>query len=123
MKRMKRLLAKLCSRRGESIAEALIGLLIAALALTLLAGMIGTSSHMVLKSEADMSEYISGQNALNSRSGGTPDTLALDVKAPASIPQVLIDGGADSNIPVDLYQINVGGSTVTAYAVKGGATP
>lgn len=121
MKRMKRLFKKLSSRRGESIAEALIGLLIAALALTLLAGMIGASSHMVLNSKKNMADYVDGQNALNARTGGTSGSVNLDVVNP--IPNVLVDGGADGAIPVEQYQIHVGKETVVAYAVKGGTTP
>ena len=120
MKRMKRLFGKLRGRKGESIAEALVGLMIAALALVLLASMIGTSARMILKSEDDMDEYVSGQNALNSRTGGTGATVTLTVTSP--VPAALTDKGSDS-IPVDRYQINVGGETVTAYAAKGVTTP
>ncbi len=121
MKRMKRIFTRLRARRGESIAEALIGLLIAALALTLLAGMIGSSSRIIRTGEQAMSEYVDGQNALNARTSGSPGSVALNVDG--GIPNRLTDGGSSGSIPVDVYSIQAGGQSIVAYSARGSAGP
>ncbi len=52
-----RSLKKLRSRSGETIAETLVGVLIAALALTMLAGAISASLNVITTSETKMNEY------------------------------------------------------------------
>ena len=54
---------KLRSRVGESIAETLVALLIAALALTMLAGAVSASSNIVTKSRTTLNNYY---NAMDS---------------------------------------------------------
>lgn len=55
-------LDKLRDRAGESIAETLVGLLISALALLMLAGALTSASNIVNKSKTTMGEYYSEQN-------------------------------------------------------------
>lgn len=52
-----RIARKLKSRAGESIAETLIGLLVASLALVMLAGAISTASRLIAESKRKMGEY------------------------------------------------------------------
>lgn len=54
---MKKILTKLRSSAGESIAETLIALLISALAMMLLAGMISSTNNLVRTSETKMNNY------------------------------------------------------------------
>ena len=61
--------AKLRSRGGETIAEALIALLIASLAITMLAGMIAISASMIHKSEKAFTAYYNANNKLVAQSG------------------------------------------------------
>ena len=60
----KRAKAKLRSRKGETIAETLIALLIASLALLMLAGAVSAASNVVTKSKnAMISYYKTGSSA------------------------------------------------------------
>lgn len=54
---MEKLIKKLHSRAGESIAETLVAVLIAALSLTLLAGAISTSTSVIKKTREKLSDY------------------------------------------------------------------
>ncbi len=58
---------KLKSNAGESIAEALIATLVAVLGITMLAGAIVSSVHMVERSRDTMGQYYAAENALASR--------------------------------------------------------
>ena len=69
--------AKLKSNTGESIGEVLVALLIAALALTMLASVIYTSSRMITESKTKLGEYYVANQDLEKRTGG--DTKALTV--------------------------------------------
>ena len=53
----KRIMAKLLSQAGESIAETLVATLIAALALLMLAGAVSSAARMVNSSKAAVTEY------------------------------------------------------------------
>lgn len=61
-------LNKLKSNSGESIAETLVAVLIAALALLMLAGTINTSSNLITTSQENMSDYYAKNNAIEVRS-------------------------------------------------------
>ena len=54
---MKKLRKKLKSRSGETLTETLVALLIAALALTMLAGAIAASSNVINKSRERLDQY------------------------------------------------------------------
>lgn len=62
-----RIARKLKSRAGESIAETLIGLLIASLALVMLAGAISTATRLVVTSKAKMDSYYVADGSLAQR--------------------------------------------------------
>ena len=65
---MKTMKAKICAKlragRGETLAEVLVALLIAALALTMLASVIAASSRMITQSKAKMKTYYEANDAL-----------------------------------------------------------
>lgn len=61
---MNKLLHKLRSQSGESLAETLIAVLVIALAMTILAGMIGAAGNMVKTSEVKMNEYYESNRKL-----------------------------------------------------------
>lgn len=85
------------SRRGETLIEALISLLVASLALTMLAGMIFKSKQLFEKSRVEMDAYAKRIDSLNrpTRKEGNP-TVTISV----------VSGGAVSTpIPV-LYEID-----------------
>ena len=83
MKKLRvRLSSKLKSTAGESIAEVLIALLIAALALTMLASVISTSARIITSSKAAMNAYYQKRNGLDAgtSTSGTPLTLQITKK-------------------------------------------
>ncbi len=67
---MKKIRAKLKSRKGDSIAEVLVALLIAGVALVLLASMITSSTNIISRSRERMETYYADNNALAAQSGG-----------------------------------------------------
>lgn len=98
---MKKLIVrKLKNRKGESIGEVLVSLLISALALVMLASMITSSSRMIQSSKVKLQDYYVANNALETRTGtnsGTGTVLVkvggtqvkFDVtKTPADLPSV-----------------------------------
>ena len=60
----KRIARKLKSRAGESLGEVLIALLIAALALTMLAAVISSSSKIITQSKKKMADYNTANEVL-----------------------------------------------------------
>lgn len=78
---MKHGIKKLKSRSGESIAETLLAVLVAALALTMLAGMITAAVSMVKKSEEKMDDYYRESWKLEQieEAGDDADTLNLSI--------------------------------------------
>ena len=68
-----KIIRKLQSKAGDSIAEVLIALLISSLALVMLASMISSSANMITKSKSNMDDYYSKMNALASSSNATVD--------------------------------------------------
>ena len=75
----KRAKRKLRSNRGDSLAEVLIALLIAAVALVMLASMINASANMIGRSKVFMSDYYTAGNDLNTKPGGTDNTQDITV--------------------------------------------
>lgn len=82
---MKKLIVrKLKNRKGESIGEVLVSLLIAALALVMLASMITSSSRMIQASKVKIQEYYVANNALETRTGTTSGSGTISVKVGAA---------------------------------------
>ncbi len=77
----KRMLEKLRSRRGDSIAEVLVAMLISAVALVLLASMITSSSRMIRRSRESMEDYDAANNVLAAMPDTVPDTVHTVTKA------------------------------------------
>ena len=72
----KRIIAKLRGKAGESIAETLIATLIAALALTMLAGAVGSAANIVTGSRKTMQTYrTEGVAGIRAAWAGKMDTL------------------------------------------------
>lgn len=105
MKRLKRIsgaaMKKLRARAGETLAETLIAVLIAAVAVLMLAGMLSTSADMVHKSEAAFNDYYTANNALSTQSGtgATGKALLRDENDNS----VYLVGSADANV---LFYVN-----------------
>lgn len=68
---MKKIVKKLKSRRGETITETLVALLIASIALVMLASMISSTSSIVTTSTKAMQEYYNANNRIVSHETAT----------------------------------------------------
>lgn len=114
MKKMKKkALRKLKSRTGESLVEVLVSLLIAALALTMLASTIATSSKIITQSKDKMEDYYDQNNAMAGQSQDGALTAALTIS------------GSDVSLTGDdlsiSFSINteVGSTKVVSYWLEG----
>ena len=107
---------KLRSRRGETIAEVLVALLISALGLVLLAGMIGTATRLITDSRAQTEAYIEAENALAAQSGsGKAGTVGFSL---GSTPIRLADGEAEA-VPVAFFTNGgQGDKAILSYKVR-----
>ena len=90
--------SKLRSRRGESLGEVMVGLLIGALALTMLAGCIATCARIVLTSSSRMSEYYGRNNLLEQRMFDEDEGVTRQ----SGRVNIQLDG-VDLAQPVDVY--------------------
>ena len=94
MKRLReKIAARLKNSAGESLAEVLIALLIAALALTMLAATISAASKMITNSKTKMGEYYAANDALAVQAKDSSKTLSITVS-----PMKL---NAENNLVVD----------------------
>jgi len=75
----KKMAARLQSNAGESLAEVLISLLIAALAMTMLAATISTASKIITSSKEKMGEYYTANDALAEQTKNEEKTLSITV--------------------------------------------
>ena len=118
MTTVKKIGNKLKSRSGESIAEVLIAVLVAAVGLVLLAGMIGSTTHLVKESEDLIGDYVDADRALVERSGESG--LSGNVVIKSGVREVkLSDDALSASIPVVYYK-NSGITTrdIISYKVK-----
>ena len=76
MKKNNSLLIKLCSKKGETLTETLVAVLIAALALVMLAGAVSAAKSLIENSTTKLNHYYDNAEKMNSRvisSGGSYD--------------------------------------------------
>lgn len=101
-----RIARKLKSRAGESIAETLIGMLIASLALVMLAGSISTATRLILTSKDRMDEYYAADGDMAKQTG---EAATIEITLEGGGVEQIIDGvdcyGNDKfeNMPVYSY--------------------
>ena len=86
------------SRKGETITEVLVALLISALAIALLAGMMTASSNMINKSKDKIEKYVGAENTIVERSANSPDTGSVVFKDENSAEIKLSDGADDVTV-------------------------
>lgn len=104
---MNKLKARLRSRAGESIAETLLALLIASLAMMMLAGAISAAGGIVTRSRTAMEEYY-GEDAKLAAHSGTPNGGTVTIA---------IEGGGSASYAVNFYT-NARADQVTAYGAR-----
>lgn len=115
---IKNICKKLKSNNGESIAETLIALLVAALGILLLATMIQTSSSLITSSNKKMREYVDNENNI----------IEKTVESDTQVGQVSIKDGtetlkfnrSESTTSVDIYyfEMDYGNKTVISFKKK-----
>ncbi len=108
---------KLHSRKGESISEVLVALLVSTLGIVLLASMIASSSRLIEKSRATVQSYVTEENAIVDR--GTSDLKGTVSVRTDGNSRRLTDSAATS---ADVYfYVNdvIAGTPVIAYRKQG----
>ena len=99
---------KLRNRKGESIAESLVSILIVALASILFAGMVTASRNIIDKSSKWMQDYYSAVSAINAKT--------KDDDAHVSEGHVDVDiGGLVTKEGLTAYSYTVGGVDIISY--------
>ena len=99
----KKIKARLRSQAGETLAETLLALLVASLALVMLAGALSAAGSMIATSKRGMENYLAADAALAAHTNGTASTVTV--------------GGADYS--VTLYQ-NTVAEDIYAYGPASG---
>lgn len=113
---MKRLIARcLHDQTGDTLVEALVSILIAALSLLMLATAVGVASRMVSQSRESMAHHYAAANSLTDYS--TSDAEGEVVTSSTS--KVIITGGTDSSgRSVTLYEhTGFDGKPIISYEV------
>jgi Tfp pilus assembly protein PilV len=114
---------KLKGTAGESLAEVLISLLIAALALTMLASVISTSARLITRSKETMKSYYDGNDAVSKQQIATSTpmyTFTIMKNGSTTISYNLIDSNADTPNNSVYYFTNEASKKypVVSYALK-----
>lgn len=110
----KYVIIKLKSTSGESIAETLVAVLIAAFALLMLAGTINSASNLITKSKTKLNAYYEKNNALSAEDVSVRDGTDIELKFAST------GAGAPSWITskVNTYKNDeFGGNPVIAYGL------
>ena len=75
----KRIITKVKSRAGETIAEVLVALLISSVALVMLAGMIASTTSMVTQSKSKMEDYYEANETLETQTETTGPSFSIQI--------------------------------------------
>ena len=94
---------KLNSRKGESIGEVLVALLISALALVMLASMITASTRMIQSSRDKLNEYYLANNTLTDRPETGSGSGTVTIKEGGAVVKLDV-GSTDGTISVKYYK-------------------
>lgn len=104
---------KVCSRAGESIAETMVALLIAALALTMLAGAVTSASKMINTGRERLDNYYTQTNEMVTFTDGRTMVNGITIKGSGgskfsqdSYTIVYVKNSAFSGTPVVSYKHN-----------------
>lgn len=101
---------RLRSRRGESLTEVLVGLLIAALSITMMAGAITSSVNMIRSSSSRMQNYYEQNNRLEEQTTTPNGTTTLTIKGATDD-----DGLNPVSVKVNLYIHEQGNVKIISY--------
>lgn len=113
---MTRIVKKLRCNAGESLAETLIAVLIIAVALTMLASMISSTSTLIKKGEETLNEYYTESEKLETFDGSTEGQT---VSFTASSENTYVPNLNISPVSVEYAENNIfTGHPVIAYRIK-----
>ncbi len=111
-KTQEKLKKKLRSRAGESLAETLVALLIAAVALVMLAGAVTTATGVITKSQNKLDAYYGAAESMTNRTSGTSLTDGIT-----------ITDGTSKNVTITYYSNSEFTATqVVTYVYSASAT-
>ena len=74
-----RIMKKIKSQAGETIAEVLVALLISSVALVMLAGMIASTTNLVTRSKSKMEAYYAANEILEKQNGTEGQSLKIQI--------------------------------------------
>lgn len=106
---LKQAAARARSRRGESIVEVLIALLVGALAILMLASMTTAATNAIKSSQSKIDEYAHEENRLAEQMDDEEDG-EIDVELTREL-----FGGGEARIPVQYYVNTMGKETIVSY--------
>lgn len=108
------------SRRGESLGEVLVALLIGALAIMMFAGLVSASTGIIGKNRSALQEYYSRNNLLVQYSTGTGVTSSAgSVTLVGALTKKTGSTTEDENVSVTYYVNTTGGREVVNYQRNG----
>jgi len=109
----KRIYGKLNDSRGDSIAEVLVALLIAAVALVMLASMIASSSSMIIRSRGYMTDYYDQNNDLIDNAANQHDGTVTVKASDGTSPYGITENGETLNVKYTVNDSYKGGRIVS----------
>ena len=123
---MERIINKLHSQEGESLAETLVALLISVLGITLLAGMIIAGSKIIKSSTDKFKEYVNSEDAIVRRDesavekspGGLSNVYQVQLLADEDTPIRLYKDAEHDYFEVYLYKMKLGNTEIVTFKRK-----
>lgn len=107
-----RVIRKLMSTSGESIAETLVAVLISAFALLMLAGTVNTASNLITNSQTSMKTYYNDYNELaDPGTGTTTGTATIKVSEGVGPDSTVLTG----SVKIKSVDSKVGNRKLVAY--------
>lgn len=107
---------RICNNSGETIGETLVSLLIAALALTMLAGAVGTATNIILMSRSKLQRYYDNCDDIVSVQSGIsdPDTGTIYMTVTGD---TLADPGQKQEVELYVNDEKFGNIQIAAYRI------
>ena len=113
-----KILLKIKSNSGESIAETLVAVLIAAVGLLMLAGTINTASNLITKSQNTLNTYYKANNRIETRTTGDKVTKAEGTDGSLLVETLSSETLSSETIKVTLYDNAALSKHVLAYDLE-----
>lgn len=119
-----RIRKKLKSRRGETLSEVLVAVMVGALAIALFTVMLSSAVRIIQKNRTALSDYYAGNNALIRQEAAAQYDVTAHPYTPTGSDRMTVTlegvlGGAnDVEVPADYYVHDYRGRTITVYYKK-----